>query len=321
MQILIVGLGSIGLRHARNLQHLGYDEIIGVDPSKDSRNIFSDEIGGESFESLESLDKSMGPKLSLICSPSIFHVKDAIFCAKLGSHLMIEKPLSSDMKYLDKLSEIVRRENLYVHIGSNFKFYPSFAHIKTILNEGKIGKILSAQVLAGQWLPDWHPEEDHRKGYSARRDLGGGIISDTHEFDYITWLLGPVSKVIGLRGNSGILDIETEDVAAACLRFENGAICTVQVDYIQRDYKRRYTISGDKGTIEWDFVGNSLSLYSANNAKKSEFLFEDEPLNEMYIRQMRHVTDSVHKGNKAVTPLEQGIETLKIQLKLKGSDV
>ena len=300
---------------------MGFNQIIGVDPNEDARKLFNNEIGAESYQSLESISNKIFPKLSIICSPSIFHINDAIFCAKNGSHLMIEKPLSINMKGLDVLKEITNRENLYVHIGSNFKFYPSFAHIKKILDQGEIGRILSAQVLAGQWLPDWHPNEDYRNGYSARKDLGGGIISDTHEFDYITWLLGPVYEVKGLSNKSGVLDIETEDVAAACIKFNSGAICTIQVDYIQRDYKRRYTISGDKGTIEWDFVSNTLSLYKAKNSKTTNIPFEDEPINQMYIRQMEHVIESVNKGTQAVTPLEQGIETLRIQLMLKGLDV
>tara|TARA_B100000686_G_C16803036_1_gene987598 strand:+ start:5909 stop:6874 length:966 start_codon:yes stop_codon:yes gene_type:complete len=321
MQILIIGLGSIGHRHSKNLKSLGYTDFVGVDPNEKARRRFEDSIGAQTYDSLKNLTPNIKPKLSIICSPNIFHVTDAIFCAKLGSNLMIEKPLAVNLENIQTLESIVRKKKLFVHIGSNFKFHKGFRLVKSLIDKDKVGRILSAQVLAGQWLPDWHPQEDYRKGYSARKDLGGGIISDTHEFDYITWLLGPVENIVGLRSNSGVLDINTEDVAAASIEFKNGAICTVQVDYIQRDYKRRYTISGDEGTIEWNFADDSLSLYEASTKKKSIIEYTPEPINEMYLRQMKHVIEGIKNRNEPETPLHHGIETLKLQLRLKGKDV
>lgn len=321
MQILVIGLGSIGQRHSRNLNKLGFRNIIGVDPNEKARKDFQDIIGAQTFDSLKNLDGDIKPKLSIVCSPNIFHTEDAIFCAKMGSNLLIEKPLAIDLKNLNLLEKIINEKNLFVHIGSNFKFHPGLQRVKSLIKEEVLGRIVSAQILAGQWLPDWHPNKDYRTGYSARKDLGGGIISDTHEFDYITWLLGPVKNILGMKSNSGVLDINTEDVAAACIEFNSGAICSIQVDYIQRDYKRRYTISGDLGTIEWNFADDSLTLYEARTEKKSLIQYKSEPVNEMYLRQMKHVIDGVNGLVQPETPLKQGIETLKLQLKLKGIDV
>ena len=171
-------------------------------------------------------------------------------------------------------------------------------------------------MLAGQWLPDWHPWEDYRKGYSARADLGGGIVLDMHELDYMVWLFGEITDLKGFIAHSGSLEINTEDVATACLRFKSGILATLQVDYIQRSYQRRYHISGDKGTIAWDIRTNQISLDRAGEDKQS---IEDvaEDINAMYVRQMQHVLDGMAGKVKPVTPVRHAAKVLNLQMRLK----
>jgi predicted dehydrogenase len=317
VEVLVIGLGSIGLRHSKNLKNLGIKNIIGIDPNENMRKRFENEIGNITLKSLEDLPQDKKPNLTVISSPSIYHIEHALFAAHLGSHLFIEKPLSTSMRNVEKLQEIVESKKLFAHIGSNFKFHPALIKIKSILDKEALGKIVSAQVLAGQWLPDWHPNEDYRLGYSANKELGGGIILDTHEFDYITWLLGPVKNIIGLSSISGVLDIDTEDVACACIEFHSGTICTIQVDYIQRSYKKVYTLSGHLGTIDWDFIKGSLDIYDAKKEQTKHIDYKSELINDMYVEQMKHVIDGVKNSVEPVTSLRHAIETLKLQIKLK----
>jgi predicted dehydrogenase len=231
--------------------------------------------------------------------------------------MLIEKPLGSAADGIDSLIALIEDRNLFAHVGSNWKFHPAFVAMKRKLDEGGIGRVTGAQVLAGQWLPDWHPWEDYRQGYSARADLGGGVVLDTHELDYLTWLLGPVRAVAGMTARSGALDIETEDVAAICLRFESGALATVQVDYIQRDYRRRYHIAGDGGTIEWDVRGGTVSHYRADTERTETIAAPLGDVNEMYLAQMRHVLDGLRGLCAPVTPVGQAARVLALQLAVK----
>jgi len=316
MKVLICGMGSIGMRHARNLKSLGVVNLVGVDPTQERCDAFLEEIGGQVLPDIT--DAFVGSfDLAVIASPNRFHIDQALLCAENDCHLFIEKPLGVSDKGLVELIALVEKKKLFAHVGSNWKFHPAFIRMKELLEQQVIGQVSGCQVLAGQWLPDWHPWEDYRQGYSARADLGGGIVLDMHELDYMSWLFGEVSDLKGFTAHSGSLEIDTEDVATACLRFETGMLATLQVDYIERSYQRRYHISGDKGTITWDIRTNKISVYSAENSEDSiEDVFED--INAMYIRQMHHVLDGVSAGVTPKTSIKHAVKILNLQMRLKN---
>ena len=317
MSVLVVGLGSIGTRHAEIFRQLGAEVVAGMDPDADRRRRFEANTGAVTVENLDEA-LTLGPSLAIIASPSRFHIEQATRCAEAGCHLLIEKPLGTDMEGTTHLAEQVERRGLFAHVGSNFKFHPALIRMKELLNQESIGSVTGAQVLAGQWLPGWHPDEDYRLGYSARADLGGGIVLDTHEFDCLTWLLGPVEELVSFTTRSGALELDTEDVACACLRFSSGALGTLHIDYIQRDYRRRYHISGDEGTIEWDFSTGQLTIYSAS-AGRATVENVDEDLNEMYVRQARHVLEGIAGHEVPVTPIRHAISVLDLQLRVRAT--
>lgn len=309
---LVIGLGSIGRRHGRNLRALGIDRLVGFDPDADRRDRFCAETGGTTVaDSAEGL--AMLPDLAVIASPNRFHVAQARACAETGCHLLVEKPLGTAMDGVDALIATVEHRGLFAHFGSNWKFHPAFRAMKEAVTGGALGHPVAAQVLAGQWLPDWHPWEDYRNMYAARADLGGGAVLDTHELDYLIWMLGPVRRLSGICRNSGCLDITTEDIAAAWLEFANGALVTLHADYLQRVPSRRWHLSGDAGTLEWD-VRDGRVLLSRPGVEPIT-LYEGQPdPNDMYLAQTRHVLDGVAGRVAPVTPLSHARTVLALQL-------
>jgi predicted dehydrogenase len=315
MKALISGLGSIGTRHAKNLVTLGVTDLIGVDPDKDRRDRFCNDLPGVTLESfVEAL--SQKPDLAVIASPNRFHIEQALLAADHGCHLLIEKPLGDRLEGVDQLIERVEDKQIFAHMGSNWKFHPAFQKMKDLLADGVIGTVTGAQVLSGQWLPDWHPWEDYRNGYSARKDLGGGVVLDSHEFDYVTWLLGPIDDVQGYAVRSPVLETETPNVACACLKMKSGALVTIHIDYIQRSSRRRYHLSGDEGTIEWDLKSENVSLFRAATGDTEHFETPLGDVNDMYLEQTRHVLNGLAKSEPPVTPLLQARDTLSAQLAL-----
>lgn len=318
MRVAVLGLGSIGMRHARNLWSLGIQDLVGMDPTPERRRRFESELGGRTVESLEAA-LATDPNLAIVASPNVFHLPQALACARAGIALLIEKPLGTDHAAVSDLLTETEARNLFVHVGSNWKFHPAFTTMKALLDEGRIGRVVGAQVLAGQWLPDWHPWEDFRQGYSARRDLGGGVVFDSHELDYLTWLLGPAEALVGFALHSRALEIQTEDVAGACLRFPGGAVATLQLDYIQREPRRRYHLTGTEGTIEWDLQAAAIRLYTAADKLTQTIDCRIDDLNEMYVAQTRHVLQGVRTGCTPVTPLAHAARVLELQLALRAT--
>ena len=319
MNVLVAGLGSIGMRHSRNYKALGCG-VSGFDPSEARRKTFEDEIGGVAFDSYE-LALSSGPDLVAITSPNIYHMPQAFAAVRSGCRaLFIEKPLGTDLAEAREFAALAKETGCYVHVGSNWKFHPAFQRMKSWLADGRLGIVTGAQVLAGQWLPDWHPWEDYRQMYAARKSLGGGAIFDTHELDYLRWLLGPIQSFNGFKAHSGALETETEDVAACVMRFKGGVLGVLLTDYIQRVGRRRYHVSGSEGTMEWDLSTNRL-VFSRSGTPKAEVVdTKVDDLNQMYLDQSRRILEDLQTGGRPVTSLGDMLEVLELQTAWHSSE-
>ena len=212
------------------------------------------------------------PDAVLVCTPSNFHVPVALAAARAGCHLFIEKPVSHSWEGVECLLEEVRSRDLTTLMGFDLRFDPGLLKIKELLAAKTIGHVVAAHVEVGQYLPDWHPWEDYRFTPSAKQSSGGGVILDLiHELDYISWLLGPVADLTAMSGHVSRLEIETEDVAAILLRFETGAIATIQLDYLQRPPSRTCRLIGESGTIEWNYFGRFVRWHVAGGEGWQQF--------------------------------------------------
>lgn len=310
MKALVIGLGSIGRRHARNLHALGVG-VAGVDPAAHQREAFVAEVpGSEVYSELESGLRAHC-EVAIVASPNVCHAEQARACAAAGLHLFIEKPLAVDLDGIQDLAADVARRRLMVLLGSNWKFHPGPLRLKELIERGELGRVVAVQAVGGQYLPDWHPWEDYRRMYSSRRDLGGGVLLDSHDLDYLTWLLGPLMSIACRVISTGALDIETCDLACLLLAFSSGAMGTLQLDYLQRPYARRVHLTGTDGTAIWDHTAGAVREYRAATKSWTETLIPaDYDINDMYVSEMRHFLECVRGNVPTVTPLDQAVHVL-----------
>lgn len=317
--ILIIGGGSIGKRHARNLLALGEKDITIVELKPERGEEIKKELGVEIASSLEVALQEKHFDIAFVCSPSVYHLEQARICAEHDTDLFIEKPLSHTMEGIEELARMVQERKLVTMIGSNWKFYPLFQKMKALLENNAIGKVLSARCQFGQYLPDWHPWEDHRKGYSANKKLGGGILLDSHEFDYLTWFLGDVEKLACFAERVGDVTVDSEDAAEIILRFTTGAIGEIHLDYLQRFYQRNFEFFGESGTIIWDTNAKNVTLLVKDQEKQIFPLEEGYDINQMYIDEVKHFFDCVKKRNGTMTPVDAGVKVVRLITAAKES--
>jgi predicted dehydrogenase len=255
-----------------------------------------------------------------VSNPTALHLEVAIPAARAGSHLLLEKPISHTNDGLAELVDAVERKRLKVLVGFQFRFHPGLNEVKRVLDEGAIGEVVSAHAHWGEYLPDWHPEEDFTQGYSARADLGGGVVLTLcHPFDYLRWLLGEVVQVSGLVGSAG-LGLEVEDTAHVTLRFESGVTGTVHLDYVQRPPSHWLRIAGTDGTLIWDNGDGSVRLWRASSPD-GELIAPPEGFerNTMFLEEMRHFLACLEGLAEPKITLEDGLRALRIALAVKRS--
>ena len=205
-------------------------------------------------------------------------------------------------------------------VGFDLRFDPGLGKVKSLLEEGRIGRVVAIQAQVGQYLPDWRPWEDYRTGISANAEKGGGVILDLiHELDYVSWLIGPAPHVVCFADRVSSLEIETEDTAAILLRFENGAIGTVHLDYIQRAPSRTCRVIGEKGTIFWDYFAHRVRWYEIEKDVWKEFEYDDFQRNDRFLAEMRHLLACAQGLEQPKVDVIQGSQVLKLALAAKES--
>lgn len=323
-RFLLVGSGSIGKRHVRNLKALGETSFLAFDPREDRRAEVERELGLETIADFgAALDRR--PEVVLVTTPNRLHVPLALDAARRGCHLFVEKPVADVLSpELDTLVEIAAASKLVTLVGCNLRFHPGLRRAKALLAERRLGRVVSLRAEFGQYLPDWHPWEDYRQGYSARADLGGGVVLDAiHELDYARWLLGDVTDVAALTGHLSHLEISTEDTASILLRFAGGAFGEVHLDYVQRAYTRACHVVGDEGTLDWKFgEGGAVDLYTAKDKRWERLPGPDGwEANTMYVDEMRHLLACLAGVETPEQDLAAGRDVLALALAAKRSSV
>ena len=315
-RILIAGLGSIGLRHLNNLLQLGVEDILLLrtrnEPIKEAPHL-------PIFTKLEDA-LNQKPDAVIVSNPTSHHLETALPAVKAGCHLFLEKPLSHTWQDVDTLLATVKQKELIGMVGFDMHFDPGLQKVHQLLKDGTIGHATAIQAQVGQYLPDWHPWEDYRKGVSARVDTGGGVILDLiHEIDYVTWLMGEAQEVISMNGRVSSLEIQTEDTAAILIRFMNNAIGTINLDYIQRTLSRSCRIVGEEGTITWDLMNQKVSWYLATDKAWHEYSYSGFQRNDRFLAEMKHFLDCLQGKAEPEVNLESGSRSLKIALAAKES--
>src|SRR3984957_9989385 len=309
---LVVGCGSIGRRHAKNLKSLGLHQLGFCDTSPAALQYCRDEFQGETFSDYPEALRNFKPDIVLICTPPVYHVEEALAALQAQAHVFIEKPLSHESSGIQMLIAEARRNDRKVQIGYNMRFHPGLQILKELIDAGKIGRVLWLHVEAGQYLPDWRPWQNYKESYSARHELGGGIILDgSHELDYICWLLGRPTEVTCRAEHLSSLEVDVEDSAWIYLNFPERRRAELHLDFVQRAYTRTCKVVGETGTALWDFSAQEVRWFSAGQPGWQSIPYVFEP-NDMYVAEMRHFLESLGSGTGPMVDLEQSRDVIRV---------
>ena len=315
-RVLVVGLGSIGRRHARVARlvrprlrvaawrHRRSDEQLPVDVA----------------EAVWSLDDALAfaPHVAVIASPASHHLDSARALADAGVHLLIEKPIASNSTGVAELIATCAQRGLVLMTGYNLRFLPSLNQFRTLLMDGVIGRILSVRAEAGQYLPDWRPDADYRQSVSARSELGGGVLLElSHEFDYLQWILGDVCWVHGHTSRQGELEIDVEDTAHAVLGFApsrlgDGVVASLSLDFVRRDSTRTCTAIGTSGSLRWDGITGELSLFRAGASAWEVLAVYPAERDATYVAEWRAFLSAVEDGGAVPVTGQDGLAALAV---------
>lgn len=312
--LLIIGAGSIGRRHLGNFYKHGVKTISCVDPNSDrlrqAQEVCPIKKGYASHQEALADDKFEGV---VIASPTSMHVEAAIDVAKTGAHIFIEKPVSHNLEQLEKLINITRDNNVKTFVAYCHRFIPSVVRLKEILDNKLLGNAYAFNMNWGSYLPNWHPWEDYRHFYMAKKSQGGGaLLDESHGIDLLRHLFGEATSVMGDVGQISHLEIDSDDWAAMLLQMESGVRGKVHFDLMRHDPQIKLEILCEKGSITWDRVDHKITLYHAEDKKYEIIPYTLADVLSMYDSETKHFINCVDGNEDSLIDLEDGVKTMQI---------
>lgn len=326
IQIAIAGAGLVGRRHVAAIDQLKNVALCAVvDPGEDARS-FAAERGLPCFDTLDELFQYQTPDGVVLATPTPLHVSQALECVKQSCPVLVEKPLGTSAQEAAQLVVAAEKSNVPLLVGHHRRHNPLIRKAHEAVSDGEIGDVRAVHVNCWFYKPD-----DYFDTAPWRKKLGAGPISVNlvHDVDLIRYLCGEVVSVQAQAAPSA-RGFENEDVAAAVLRFGNGAIGTITVsdsivspwswELTSREYpiypptpESCYMIGGSQGSLSvpdlrlWTHQGGVQDWWTPISAT-SLTRGASDPL----VNQMAHFARVVRREEAPLVSGTEGLLTLQV---------
>lgn len=316
LRVAVVGYGSIGRRHVDNLLRLGAQRVTIVRRRWERNTAFTPPTGTTIVASIEEA-LARGVDLALICNPTSLHLDAAAPFVAAGAPTLIEKPLAASLRQMQAAQSWLGATSSNVGVAYCLRYHPAYRIAHEFVASGRLGAPRSVSAWFESYLPDWHPWEDYRTSYAARRELGGGVLPTLdHELDFLQWCFGKPVDVDGVCRRSGLLDMDADDIAHLQLRFSGDIRSEVRLSLCSRERSRGFEFIGANGSLRFDWASQCLTFHPAPCAAGwgSEQVLWHAPqwdVNEMYVDLLRDVLVAVASGRELPTGWEAGQESLR----------
>lgn len=312
--VLIVGSGSAGKRHARNLSALGC-RISAVDPRQDRREEIANEV--DLVNVYSSLSYALGTRESLdgvaICSPPLFHVEQGVKSLESGLPVFLEKPVSPGLESCERLVRAVRETEVPLLLGYTWRWWPPLRRVKQILEEEEIiGRVLHVRCNLAAHLADWHPWERYQDFFMASADLGGGaLLDESHWTDLMLWLFGMPSGLYANIERISRLEIETDDNVDMLLKFNNGPRVVIHLDLFGRPHQKSIRFVGSEGTLVWTEAPNEIRWSSNPTGGWAREEFDCER-NDMFMAAAEEYLSVLRGADPRTCTIEDGLRVIRV---------
>ena len=255
MNILVIGVGSIALKHITALRQ--HHPAASVKALRSSHHAPAYE-GVENVYAWDEVMAGTKPDFVIISNPTQLHEQSITQALSLNCPLFIEKPVLSDTQNADTLQQQITEKHIITYVACNLRFHPALQFIREYLGTNR-REINEVNIYCGSYLPDWRPATDFRKVYSANKAMGGGAHLDLiHEIDYCNWIFGTPQQTLALKRNASSLDIDATDFAAYRLIYEKFT-ANITLNYYRRDSKREMEIVTAADTFRVDLLKGTVT--------------------------------------------------------------
>jgi len=298
--VCIVGRGSIGRRHGKILENLGYNVyFLRRKKNKNCNNEISKykDLNSYNFESY------------FICNPSSLHISAVKKIYKFDKNrnlkFFIEKPIVTDFNDFLYLKNLIKKnaKKVFIYSGYMLRHDPEIKSIKGIINYNRF-KIRYAKFNWQTYMPSWHPWENYKKSYASQKKYGGGVLfTCSHEIDISILLFGKAKQVFCTITKSK-LKTDVENSVFLIIKHVSNISSYINLDFAcTGESKRNFEIIFDKYSINRSFNTNSYSKPSINLKKvykikkKIDYIYKAQIKSFLNLCNKKRISEKSHYKN------------------------
>lgn len=311
-RIVVLGGGSIGKRHAANLRLLGQENLAMVEPDPVRRAVLEKDMEVETFPDIDVAIAAFRPTIVFVCSPTKEHVPQALLAVQANADVFIEKPLSAGMEGVVELERAAAGR--VTMVGCNMRFHPGPRKVQELVEAGAIGGVTHARFHTASYLPDWRPQTDYKKSYSADPLQGGVILDCIHEIDLALWICGAATLESATVTPATGIGLTVDGEAVIRLLHAGNVRSDVSMSFVTKGYERGCVIEGEQGRICWEY-GKDVRLEERDGRVRETF---PEPpgyeSNQMYVDEIAYFLECVENRSPTFCGLREGKAALAIAL-------
>lgn len=251
IRFALVGAGIIARQHARVISELGdrVQLVAVVDPNSEKAREVAAGFGAQTFASLAEALAAEEFSVVVVCTPTGTHADVAIEALEAGKNVIIEKPAEITLERTDAIVAAQEAASTLVAVISQHRFDPSTELLVGAIGRGELGRLTSGIASVDWWRGQSYYDSGDWRGTWAL-DGGGALMNQgVHTVDLLVAALGTPVEVFGYTATLAHDRIEVEDVAAAVVKFESGAIGLLHGSTaVYPGLVARLQIHGDKGS-------------------------------------------------------------------------
>ena len=310
--VVVIGVGSIGERHTRCFQATGRTAVSIVESKATLAEEISRRYGVTAHGDLDAA-LAQRPTMAVIATPAPLHVSQAIKLVDAGVHVLIEKPLSISIDGIDRLRAVAVERGTTVAVAYVLRSYPVLAAMRQALQSGRFGTPRQLTMVCGQHFPTYRPA--YREIYYANRAAGGGAIQDalTHMVNLGEWLVGPVERLVADADHLVLPGVEVEDTVHLVAR-QGTVMASYALNQHQAPNETILSVNCDQGTVRCELHNNRWLWMTKPGDAWQEEPFGTAERDTAFIAQANGFLDAVEGRSPILCPLEEGIQTLKVNL-------
>lgn len=256
----IVGCGMIAEYHTSAINEIEGAQVLAAYSRNPQNGAKIAGMAGAQCQVYDDLDQMLlhpGVDIVCICTPSGAHMEPAVQAARMGKHVVVEKPLEINLARCDAIINACRSGGVRLCTIFPSRFSPANMRLKEAIDAGRFGRL----TLGDTHVKWWRTQEYYDSGgWRGTWDLdGGGALMNQaiHNVDLICWLMGGVESILAQTATLAHERIEVEDTAVACLKFRNGALGVIEAaTSAYPGILKRTEIHGDRGSarVEQDDI-------------------------------------------------------------------